>query len=157
MGPDERVFRTHIAQGLFQSGVDHGRWQLESIEWPYALIVVKAAEREHAPEQYTLRFECKNYPQSPPTAQLWDLEKNGPLAYGQWPAGHKRVSPVFRPDWKDGQCLYLPCDRLSIEGHAAWHSQHPSMIWTASSDITLYLRIVHELLNSNDYSGIRRS
>jgi hypothetical protein len=33
--------------------------------------------------------------------------------------------------------------------------QHPSMVWNPDGDITQYLRIVHDLLNSNDYTGPR--
>ena len=73
----------------------------------------------------------------------------------RWPGGKTRVSRSFKPGWKDGQCLYLPCDRLSIEGHDGWRTEYPSMIWSPASDITLYLRIVHDLLNSSDYSGSR--
>ena len=36
------------------------------------------------------------------------------------------VSAVFRPDWKHGQCLYLPCDRMSIEGHDNWRTNIPT-------------------------------
>jgi hypothetical protein len=157
MNPDERVFRTHAEQGPFQSGVDRGRWRLLAIDWPYALIAIKAAERENGPIEYVLRFDCRDYPQTAPTAQLWDMERNGPLASERWPTGRHRVPLVFKPNWKNGQCLYLPCDRLSIQGHEAWHNSYPSMIWSPTEDITQYLRIVHELLNSSDYTGIRRS
>ena len=34
---------------------------------------------------------------------------------------------AFNPGWKNGSCLYLPCDRQSIEGHANWHGEHPSL------------------------------
>lgn len=152
---DERVFRSHLAAGPFQSGLDRGRWRLLSIEWSYALMAIRAADRVSAPSEYALRFECTNYPQSPPTAQPWDADRDIPLPPEHWPSGTRRVPLVFNPGWKDGQCLYLPCDRLSIEGHDAWRTQHPSMIWSPESDITHYLRIVHDLLNSSDYSGPR--
>ena len=155
MRPDEQVFRMHIQKGPFQSGVARQRWRLLSIEWPYVLIGISAAAREGAPSEYIFRFECSNYPQDPPTAQLWDIARRMPLEQGQWPTGRSRVPFAFNPGWKSGQCLYLPCDRLSIEGHDPWRSQHPSMIWSPTSDITFYLRIVHDLLNSNDYTGTR--
>ncbi len=155
MLPDERVFRAHIEAGPFQSGVDRGRWRLLSIAWPYAFITINAAVREHALGEYAFRFECSNYPQTAPTAQLWDVERGMPLELQYWPAGRVRVPLAFNPDWKNGQCLYLPCDRLSIEGHEPWRDQHPAMIWLPTSNITLYLGVVHELLNSNDYTGAR--
>ena len=155
MGVDEQVFRSHLAEGPFQSGCDRGRWRRLDLEWPLVLIAIQSAERNGGPAEYVLRFECTNYPQRPPTAQLWDVAKGAPLSPDRWPNGTNRVPLAFNPDWKSGQCLYLPCDRLSIEGHEAWRTQHPEMIWSPEGDITQYLRIVHELLNSSDYSGPR--
>ena len=155
IGADEQVFRAHVAGGTFQSGVDRRRWRLIHIDWPHALLGIRAAERAQGPSEYTLRFECTNYPRTAPTAQPWDAERSTPLPPACWPNGQRRVSLAFNPAWKDGQCLYLPCDRLSIEGHDAWRSQHPEMIWSPASDITQYLRIVYDLLNSSDYSGPR--
>ena len=155
MGVDEQVFRAHLEAGPFQSGLDRGRWRLLSLEWPHAMIAVRAAERTDSAAEYALRFECTNYPQSPPTAQPWDADNDTPLPQERWPNGIVRVPLAFNPGWKNGQCLYLPCDRLSIEGHDPWRTQHPSMIWSPESDITHYLRIVHELLNSSDYTGPR--
>ena len=155
MAVDEQVLRAHLEAGPFQSGVDRGRWRLLSLKWPYPLIAIQAADRVGGPAEYALRFECTNYPQTAPTARPWDAERNSPLPLARWPNGKSRVPLAFNPEWKDGQCLYLPCDRLSIEGHDAWRTQHPSMIWSPTSDITQYLRIVHDLLNSSDYSGPR--
>jgi hypothetical protein len=155
MGPDELVFRAHLEAGPFQSGVDRGRWRLLSIAWPYAVIAVSAAERPGGPAEYALRFECSNYPQAPPSAQPWDAERGAPLEHARWPGGRSRLPLAFNPNWKGGQCLYLPCDRLSIDGHDGWRSQHPSLIWSPAGDITQYLRIVYDLLNSSDYTGRR--
>lgn len=157
MRPEERVFRDHIEQGSFQSGVDRGRWRFISIEWPYSVIAVSAAERPKGPREYGFRFELSDYPQTPPTAQPWDVEKKTPLEPGRWPFGRSRIPSAFNPGWKSGTCLYLPCDRLSIQGHDGWRNQHPSMIWSANGDITQYLRIIHDLLNSSDYTGPRSS
>lgn len=155
MAPDERVFRAHLEAGPFQSGVDRGRWRLLSVDWPHAVIAVQAADHPGGPPEYAFRFELSNYPQSPPTAQPWDAELGAPLAHVRWPNGRSRIPPAFNPGWKGGLCLYLPCDRLSIEGHDAWRNQHPSMIWSSAGDITQYLRIVYDLLNSGDYTGLR--
>lgn len=155
MQPDEHVFRAHTEAGPFQSGVDRGRWRLLSITWPYATIAIGAAQREHAPREYALRFECSNYPTAAPSAQPWDNERGAPLEQRCWPTGRGRVQLAFNPNWNNGQCLYLPCDRLSIIGHDPWKDQHPAMIWSSTSNITLYLRIVYDLLNSSDYTGTR--
>jgi hypothetical protein len=155
MQPDEHVFRAHMKAGPFQSGVDRGRWRLLSIAWPYATIVISAGAREHAPREYAFRFECNNYPTAAPTAQPWDVDHEGPLDQRCWPTGRGRVQLAFNPSWNNGQCLYLPCDRFSIVGHDPWRDQHPAMIWSPTSNITLYLRIVHDLLNSSEYTGKR--
>lgn len=152
---DEQIFRSHVEEGLFQSGVDQQKWQLISIDWPYVLINVSAAAHVGWPSAYSFRFECSNYPDVPVTAQPWDLEQIMPLDPSKWPGGKSRVPKVFRPDWKAGQCLYLPCDRISIEGHADWYSKHAHLIWKPTSDITLYLEAIYELLNSSDYTGPR--
>lgn len=153
--PDEQVFRRHVLEGPFQSGVDRGLWRLVSVEWPYAVVAVSAASREGGPAEYSFRFELTDYPQAAPTAQLWDVATQSRLAPAQWPTGRFRVPSVFRPDWKEGVCLYLPCDRVSVEGHDGWRAQHPYLLWHAGRDITLYLEAVYELLNSSDYSGLR--
>lgn len=95
MRPEERVFRDHIEQGSFQSGVDRGRWRFISIEWPYSVIAVSAAERPKGPREYGFRFELSDYPQTPPTAQPWDVEKRRPLSLAGGllgaPASHLRL------------------------------------------------------------------
>ncbi|MGO8714490.1 MAG: hypothetical protein ACLPP9_09660 [Smithella sp.] len=157
LGVDESVFLDHIKGGPFQSGVARERWRLISIHWPYAVISVSASPRPNAPSEYALRFNLQNYPQSAPTARPWDTDLNAPLADNKRPHGVSRVSMAFRTDWKNGIALYLPCDREAIEGHDPWRTQHPAMIWDQNEGITLYLRIVHELLNSSDYTGTRSS
>jgi hypothetical protein len=152
---DERMFRGHLADGPFQSGIDLKKWQLFYVKWPYAVISISAKPHEEWPSEYGFRFECSNYPDAAATAQPWDLENDTPLEPKKWPGGKDRVSKVFRPDWKEGRCLYLPCDRISIEGHPDWHTKHAHLIWKSTSDITLYLEAIHELLNSSDYTGPR--
>ena len=58
---------------------------------------------------------------------------------------------MFRPDWKGGTALYLPCDRESIAGHDNWRHELPSKIWRPAAGINQYLELVHELLNCADY------
>lgn len=152
--PDERAFRAHVAGGAFLRGVARERWRLVSVAWPHAVAAVAAAPRTGSPSEYGFRFELTNYPQTPPTAQPWDLERDAPLAAARWPTGRNRLAGAFNPGW-NAAALYLPCDRLAITGHDAWHTQHPHMIWSPAGDITQYLRILHELLTSADYTGAR--
>ena len=151
VSPEEAVFRDHLAGGRYLSGAAAGRWRLISVSWPYAVFAVRAADRI----EYGLRFECTNYPRTPATARPWDIELDAPLAVHKWPSGRQRIPLAFNPDWKNGSCLYLPCDRVSIEGHANWQNEHPSLLWNPDLGVVHYLRIVHDLLNSGDYGGCR--
>jgi hypothetical protein len=118
------------------------------------LIAVTAAARNNGFPELLLRFDLTNYPEAAPTASPWDLERNQVLNPILWPTGPARVDRAFNPGW-NAHALYLPCDRLALPGHDAWRTQHPSMIWSPTGDITQYLRIVHDLLNSSDYQGAR--
>jgi hypothetical protein len=157
MSLDEKVFRAHLERGPFQSGVDRGRWRLITVDWPHAVIAVRAAERVNGPAEYSFRFLLNDYPQTPPTAQPWKAEQGAALNFAHWPGGRSRVPLAFNPGWKNGVCLYLPCDREAIIGHDPWRTQHPEMIWSPAGDITQYLRIVYDLLNSEDYTGCRQA
>lgn len=152
---DEQTFRAHVAGGPFQRGEDRGRWRLIEVAWPHGLIAVSAAARPECPREYVLRFELSNYPQDPPTAQPWDLARQCGLAPEEWPTGRARVPAAFNPGWRGATALYLPCDRLAIDGHSRWRTRYPWMLWSPAGDITQYLRIVHDLLNSDDYVGRR--
>lgn len=157
MGPDESIFRAHLEAGPFLNGVDRGRWRLVSVDWPHAIIAVAAGEREGSPEEFAFQFDVSNYPQSSPTSRPWDISTGSALVLSKWPAGTGRIEKAFC-GYKEGTCLYLPCDRNALdEGHAAWLTQHPEMIWKPASDITHYLRIIHDLLHSKDYKGVRGS
>ncbi len=148
---DEAAFRRHLAEGSYLLGASSGRWRLASITWPHAVFSIRA--RDGA--EYGLRFEASNYPRTAPAARPWDIDANAPLPAEQWPKGKVRIPLAFNPSWKNGCALYLPCDRVSIEGHANWNHEHPSLIWNPALGIVHYLRVVHDLLNSGDYIGAK--
>jgi len=154
---EEHVFRSHIDMGPFLSGVARGRWRLISIDWPIVIIAISAAERENGPKEYSLRFDLTNYPQNPPTSRPWNADLDAPLEDKKRPQGPSRVSQLFRTDWKGGVALYFPCDRVALQGHDEWINKHPEMLWDPNADITKYLRIVYDHLNSTDYTGPRCS
>jgi hypothetical protein len=149
VSPDESVFRAHLAGGAFLLGASSGRWRLVAVSWPYAVFGVRSADGV----EYGLRFELRDYPRTAPTARPWDIDGDAPLAHVRWPKGTSRIPMAFNPGWKNGSCLYLPCDLQSIDGHANWYQEHPNLIWDPATGIVHYLRIVHDLLNSGDYSG----
>lgn len=154
MLPDEKALRADVASARFKAAVADGRWRLLGISWPHVFIAVTAMDGV----EHVLRLNCAGFPETAPTGGPWDMERNSILAFDRWPKGRGgRLSAVFRTDWKDGTALYLPCDRASIEGHAAWLTQMPSKIWRPSAGITHYLELVHELLNCSDYTPTVRA
>ncbi len=67
--PPERLFLEDVTDCAFAVGVDRGWWRLASVEWPYAVIEVKAAPRPAA-RTGALRFQLSGYPEAP-SAQPW--------------------------------------------------------------------------------------
>ena len=154
MPPDERVLRQHVASARFQEGVDRGRWQIVGdIAWPVVMIALKAGPRDSAPSEYLLRFDLAGYPESAPTATPWNPTTGDVLESGLRPKG-ERVGHVFRTDWEGGRALYAPFDRVALNGHSSWKTQHPQRVWDSSKDLAWLLQILHEMLNNDDYTGI---
>ena len=153
MRPDEATFRRHLRSGPFQDGVRRGDWSLVSIDWPWAIIAVRAALRDGAPDEYAIRFQLENYAQAAPTGVPWDVESACALPDAFWPAG-TIASLVFNPGWRR-DALYLAYHRMAQDGHDSWRTQNPAHIWTASSTIVDYLRYLRDVLHSSGYSGVR--
>ena len=152
--PDRLMLEQDLTAAPFRCGEAEGRWRYIATRWPHVIISVAAPERANAPAAFAFRFECSGYRQTPVTAQPWDAARNAPLPRAAWPTGPSYVSAVFRPDWKNGQCLYLPCDRLSIEGHDEWRTKYPSRLWKPARGIVCYLEQIYDLLYQSDYSGL---
>lgn len=150
---DRLLLESDLAASEFRCGEIEGRWRHIATPWPHVVIAVSAAPRPSAPTEYGFRFECTGYRQVPTTCQPWDLVANAPLGLKYWPTGRSIVPSVFRTNWKDGTCLYLPCDRMAIEGHGNWLHEHPGRVWNPSRGIICYLEQLHDLLTSNDYTG----
>lgn len=148
MAPDEQSLRADLASARFLSGEDRNRWQLKKLEWPFAYINVIARDRR----EYTLRLDCSGFPTTPPTATFWDMPTNSKLNFDKWPQGGERLQLAFKPGWKNGDALYIPCDRESIVGHDCWFAQYPQLIWKPAKGISHYLEVVYDLLQSRDYA-----
>lgn len=155
--PDQQLLEEHLNRAEFRLAQLEGRWRIVNVTWPNVTIAISAAARPNAPAEYGFRFECTGYPVLPVTAQPWNIDNNAPLAPNQWPNGRSIVPSVFRPEWKGGQCLYIPCDRLSIEGHVNWPQEYQGRLWNPSRGIVCYLEQIYELVNQNDYTGTRCS
>lgn len=151
--PDRAAFDADLRKPLFRGGEFAGLWRLSSLAWPHAIVAVAAAPRAGSPAEFAFRFELTGYPVAAPTAQPWDVATGCPLPAIRWPRGTGVFASVFRPEWRMGTCLYLPCDRLSMEGHPTWQHQHPDRVWNPRRGIVHYLEQVHALLDEDGYSG----
>ena len=153
IAPDELTFRAHVEAAAFRGSVAEGRWWLLHLLWPNALIAVKAANRPASPDAFVLKFELTNYPVDAPTGCPWNASTGLILAEMDRPKGD-RVGMAFRTNWEGGRALYIPCDRIAIAGHTNWPTMHRQWRWTPGREIAHYLRLVHELLNDDDYQGV---
>ena len=154
LSPSHVLLEQDITALDIRLGEIEGRWRHVETNWPYVIFAVTAPLLPNAPAEFFFRFECSGYRQIPVTAQPWDLITGAPLAFSKWPTGASIIPSIFRTDWKCGHCLYLPCDRMSIEGHDNWRSEHPSRLWQPTRGIICYLEQLYELFNQNDYSGL---
>ena len=153
VSPAQLLLERDLAAPEFRCGQIERRWRLVSAAWPHVVIAVSAARRAGSPAEFGLRFECSGYPQQAVTARPWSLATDAPLAAALWPRGKTILPSVFRPEWQGGSCLYLPCDRISMNGHEVWVNQHPNRLWQPRRGIICYLEQVHDLLNQDDYTG----
>jgi hypothetical protein len=149
------LFDEDLAAPEFRCGEIEWRWRKVASSWPHVIMAVSAPERPRSPAEYGFRFECSGYRQIAVSAQPWDIEGNRPLPPERWPTGPVMLSAIFRPEWKNGACLYLPCDRMSIEGHDNWRTQYPNRLWNPERGIICYLEQIYELFHQSDYSGVR--
>jgi hypothetical protein len=152
--PDRLLLEQDLAAPGIRCGEIEGRWRHVATCWPHVIFAVSAPPRGNEPLEFGFRFECSGYRQNPATAQPWDLKADTPLPGARWPRGGLIFSSVFRPEWKQGHCLYLPCDRMSIEGHGNWQNDHPSRLWQPKRGLICYLEQLHELFHQSDYSGV---
>ena len=152
--PDRALIELDLAAAEFRCAGIEGRWRHVGSTWPYVTFAISAPERPKSPPEFGFRFECSGYRQIPPIGQPWDLKSDRALPAQCWPTGRSIVPSVFRPTWKQGQCLYLPCDRMAAEGHDQWPHQHPARLWQPKRGIICYLEQIYELLNQSDYTGV---
>lgn len=145
--PDRMLLEQDLAASDFRCGQIEGRWRHVVTDWPHVIIAVSASALGQPASEVGFRFECSGYRQTPVTGQPWDVDGNAPLPAARWPSGNAILKSIFRPDWKEGKCLYLPCDRMAIEGHDHWRAQYPNRLWQSARGIICYLEQLHDLLN----------
>lgn len=153
MKPDERLFKAHLEEASFQSGVDAGKWdlhgELAEIVWPFAIIWIAADTTVYAPSKVYLRFNVDQYPTVAPTACPWNVGTNARLENEVWPIVSGKFAKAFRHDWQIKDALYAPCDRLAMANHDQWKQQFPNWWWRPDFTIVKYLSFVHQCLHPN--------
>jgi hypothetical protein len=155
--PDKRNLEADLDGASFLSGVANawwGRLEQPATEWPIVLFWVAAAARTGAPDRFHLRLDCANYPTESPQGTFCDPATGEQLAAAQWPKGTGQVEAVFKSGWENGQALYHPLDRLSMQKHPEWPAKYPGYVWKGDRNVTRYLTMVHRLLNSSEYTGV---
>lgn len=145
--PSQEILASHLESADFQAGVFDGSWGIESNEpasiWPFVIIWVQSK----TDVKYYFRFDLTGYSAAAPTAIPWNPEKNTILSQNERPAWNKRVQQVFKHWGK--QSLYLPCDRVAVQGHPNWTATHSYLIWNPHKDtIVKYLNELHQTLNN---------
>lgn len=153
MTPDEAAFSQHLTLAKYVHGEVQGKWHEVNRNWPFSIFEIPATRPDGTKDSYCFRFDLANYPQSAPTACPWSLTSNTPLPPNQWPGG-TLIEAAFAPGWNPG-ALYLPCDRIAMQGHERWRNEHPNLWWTPEKTIALYLNELYDLLNHRDYRGPR--
>lgn len=150
MTPDQSQLVRDLDATPFIEGAVRNRWRLVKTSWPTAVFAVRARDDK----VFGFCFDLAGYPQNPPTARLWNLERDAPPDPNEWPKGSAAFISVFNPSWKQGTALYHPFDRVSREGHGDWPKQYPHLIWNPYAGVVQYLAEIHRLLNGRGYHGI---
>lgn len=157
MTPDESLFKAHLEEAPFQSGVDAGRWGLQGevndIVWPNPVLWVAADKAIMPNARIFLKFTADGYSATAPTSCPWDIGKNLRLEDPLWPKLSGKFAKVFRHDWNVRNALYAPCDRLAMAGHEHWKQQFPFWWWQPHFSIVKYLAFVHMCLNPTRYEN----
>jgi hypothetical protein len=140
------LFQEHLNSPEYESGEIEGRWGVltngNGPNWPISILWIKSLTEG----VFNFKFDFSDYPNLAPTAVIWDVENQRPLAPEIRPKAKKRAVQVFK-NWGK-ECNYLPCDRMAFEGHPAWPQEHSSLIWNPRTDtFQKYLNEVYQILN----------
>ena len=141
---------THVAADLkkndFLSGCDAGRWRIICNEFPILDFAISATEPDGTSSEYGFRAELSNYPGQAPMVQIWDHEKNTPLAVDRRPKGGARVEKTFQKWGKD--TVYRPWDRMTGP-HDNIAGKFPDFAWNPERRLIFIFEDLYGILNSN--------
>ena len=154
--PSQRLFEGDLQSADFRSGVLKEHWGVAAVDWPRAILWVRAAARAGAPDRYHVALDLEGYRSAAPTGTFWDPSSEAMLDTARRPKGKEgsRFAKVFRTDWKKGRAFYHPYDRVAAGSHGEWRTQQPHLVWTSDRTIVDYLEEIRSLLNSDDYVGV---
>lgn len=157
MSPDKQAFLYDLETPDFKLGVLDSKWKLIKIEDenPIAFIEISAAPRANSPESYVFRFIIDNYPAYAPEICIWDLEMRCKLDSAKRPYGSESYRYLFRADWLNGEHLYAPYERLTLQNHSAWPNEYNDLCWKSGDSILKVLNDLYRQLQSDRYEGVK--
>ena len=166
MSPDQLLFNEHLKLPEYRQGEILGYWGRANVKegdnelgplWPYSLFWISVPARANSSlDKYFVRVELTNYNIVAPAGCFWDLDKNCRLENRLWPNVTGPFQQAFRTDWGNQLELYAPWDRGGINAHREWVEANAAVSWkSGQSKIHNYLEIMHEILNGENYHGIK--
>ena len=149
-----RLLDADLASTHVELGVHRGWWSIDTVEFPTVVASFAVPVTLYAPGRLTLHVDCTDFPQQAPTAYPIDPVTGAILAPGSRPT-HGRCAMTFRSDWEGGRALYLPVDRVALNGHPNWRQEHPHEVWDPARGIVQFLRLVRrDLIEDPDASAV---
>ena len=148
MIPDPSIARVaaDLQDGDFLSGRDAGRWRVIANEFPILDFAIAATEPDGTSSEYRFRAELSNFPAQAPMVQIWDHERNAPLASDRRPKGGARIAKTFQQWGED--TVYRPWDRKTGP-HGNNTTTYPHLAWNPNRRLVFIFEDLYGILNSN--------
>jgi hypothetical protein len=160
MNADQLRFEEHLKSPEYVFGEIQGYWgQVSELEngpsWPFSLFWIEVFPKgERQVTRYYVWVELSNYNLLAPAGFFYDPETKRRLANHLWPKVTGPFERGFRIDWNPQTEMYAPWDRGGYNAHQEWVQQNAAVSFKSGvSSIADYLRILHEILNSDHYHG----
>jgi len=145
VGPCQLRLERDLKSAGFEAAVAAGLWRVIILTWPTLFVSLSLGDGV----EVGLSINVDDYPVEAPAGRPWDLDGDTPLPASRWPMTG-RSPEVFRveTDWPTGRdgAPYLACDRIALNGHTNWPTEHPERCWNPSRTIEFYLQELHREL-----------
>lgn len=145
------TLREHLQGISFRRGLANGAWSPACLD--ERIVTIRLSTGRQCSRLIGLRLDITGYPSVAPQGVFWDVFNDRRLPNENWPIlpeGHQ----AFRPDWANGQGLYIACDRSALvpgTGHPEWATTLPYTNWRPEIGIARYLSVVSGLLKIASY------